>query len=83
MIAHELIWRTSSYSNDTGGACVEVAETWRTSSYSGGNAGAYVEIAEASRSVLVRDTQHRELGHLGFAVPAWAAFLADVKTDRL
>ncbi|WP_046471559.1 DUF397 domain-containing protein [Allosalinactinospora lopnorensis] len=56
---------------------------WHKSSYSGGNAGACVEIAETLRSVLVRDTQNRESGHLGFGVSAWAAFLADVKADCL
>jgi hypothetical protein len=83
MTAHELIWRKSSYSNDTGGECVEVAETWRKSSYSGATHQNCLEVAETPRSVLVRDTQHRELGHLGFEVPAWAAFLADVKDGRM
>ena len=59
----DLAWHKSSYSNPTGGECVEVAE-----------------LPEA---VLVRDTQNRELGHLGFPSPAWAAFLADLKTDHL
>lgn len=59
----ELAWHKSSYSNSTGGECVEVAET--------------------SRTVLVRDTQHRELGHLDFAPDAWSAFLHTVKADAL
>ena len=56
-------WRKSSYSNDTGGNCVEVAET--------------------PDSVLLRDTQHRELGHLDFTPETWAVFLANVKSGRL
>ncbi|GAA3978174.1 DUF397 domain-containing protein [Thermobifida alba] len=76
-------WHKSSYSNDTGGACVEVAVRWHKSSYSGGNAGACVEVAETADAVLVRDTQHRHLGHLDFAPEAWAAFLANVKSGRL
>ncbi|MDA2813126.1 DUF397 domain-containing protein [Nocardiopsis sp. RSe5-2] len=43
-------WRTSSYSSQQGGECVEVAlpqpvEPWRKSTYSHGNGGACVEIA--------------------------------------
>lgn len=40
-------WRTSSYSADNGGACVEVAAAWRKSSYSAGNGGTCVEVAPA------------------------------------
>ncbi|MEY9214043.1 DUF397 domain-containing protein [Thermobifida halotolerans] len=63
MTAQDLNWHKSSYSNDTGGACVEVAET--------------------PDNVLVRDTQHRELGHLRFTPEAWAAFLTDIKSGHL
>ncbi|TDQ53149.1 DUF397 domain-containing protein [Actinorugispora endophytica] len=56
---------------------------WHKSTYSGGNTNACVEVAGLPGSVLVRDTQNRELGHLGFAAAAWSAFLADVKADRL
>jgi hypothetical protein len=40
-------WRTSSYSADNGGACVEVAAAWRKSSYSADNGGNCVEVAPA------------------------------------
>lgn len=83
MIAQALTWRKSSYSNDTGGACVEVAELWRKSSYSDGGHQNRIEVSETSHSVLVRDTQHREFGHLGFGGSAWAAFVADVKAGRV
>jgi hypothetical protein len=43
------------------------------SSYSGGS-GSCVEVAEG-RAILVRDTQNRELGHIGYTPGAWAAFL--------
>lgn len=59
----DLNWHKSSYSNQTGGACVEVAET--------------------PAAVLVRDTQHRHLGHLDFTPSEWVAFLADLRTGRL
>lgn len=63
MSAYDLTWHKSSYSNPTGGNCVEVAEV--------------------SDAVLVRDTQNRELGHLGFSSSAWSAFVHTVKADVL
>ena len=56
---------------------------WHKSSYSGGNAGACVEVAETPAAVLVRDTQHRHLGHLDFTPSEWVAFLADLRAGRL
>jgi hypothetical protein len=41
----KLTWFKSSYSNDEGGACVEVALEWRTSSYSNSEGGECVEVA--------------------------------------
>ncbi|WP_150249354.1 DUF397 domain-containing protein [Nocardiopsis deserti] len=46
---------------------------WRKSSYSGGS-GSCVEVAEG-QSVLVRDTQNRERGHIDYTPGAWTAFL--------
>ncbi|PDP85434.1 DUF397 domain-containing protein [Glycomyces fuscus] len=54
---------------------------WHKSSYSGGGGGNCVEVAEG-RSVLVRDTQHRELGHLTFTSPEWAGLLSALKMLR-
>jgi len=79
----EGIWRKSSYSNDTGGECVEVAVSWRKSSYSNDTGGECVEVAETPSAVLVRDTQNRHLGHLGFSPGEWTAFLSSLKNDRL
>ena len=50
---------------------------WHKSSYSGGE-GSCVEVAEG-RSVLVRDTQNRPLGHIDYCAEAWASFLQGVK----
>ncbi|WP_332307072.1 DUF397 domain-containing protein [Thermobifida cellulosilytica] len=61
---------------------MESLTLWRKSSYST-NTGACVEVAETARAVLVRDTQHRELGHLAFTPGEWAAFLAEVRAGRL
>jgi len=50
---------------------------WHTSSYSSGE-GRCVEVAEGE-SVLVRDTQNRDLGHVAYSADAWATFLQGVK----
>lgn len=56
---------------------------WRKSSFSSGS-GNCLEFAELEGTgVLVRDTQHRELGHLDFTPGEWAAFLAEVRAGRL
>ncbi|MGW2814484.1 DUF397 domain-containing protein [Streptomyces sp. NPDC001415] len=42
-------WRKSSYSNDEGGDCLEVAEgAWRRSSYSNAEGGDCVEVADGA-----------------------------------
>lgn len=51
-----------------------MTENWHKSSYSGGS-GDCVEVAETPQSVKVRDTDHRELGHLTFSPREWAALL--------
>lgn len=79
---NDLVWRKSSYSGASGGDCVEVAE-WHKSTHSGGNAGACVETSATPRHIHVRDTQHRDLGHLTFPASSWHAFLATLKTDEL
>ncbi|MEU0490525.1 DUF397 domain-containing protein [Nocardiopsis sp. NPDC006139] len=50
-----------------------MSEQWHKSSYSSG-AQNCVEVREGE-STLVRDTQNRELGHLGFAAGEWTALL--------
>jgi hypothetical protein len=42
-----------------------------------------VEIAKTPQTVLVRDTQNRELGHLSFASSEWNFFLRDVRRESL
>ncbi|GAA3736848.1 DUF397 domain-containing protein [Salinactinospora qingdaonensis] len=56
---------------------------WIKSSYSNSQAGSCVEVAEAAATVYVRDTQHRELGHLAFSATEWTALLSQVKDGRL
>ncbi|MEU3020691.1 MULTISPECIES: DUF397 domain-containing protein [unclassified Nocardiopsis] len=56
--------------------------TFRKSSYSGGN-GNCVEVADLPGEHLVRDTQNRDHGTLGFAGPEWAAALGAIRTDQV
>ncbi|MEU0238069.1 DUF397 domain-containing protein [Nocardiopsis sp. NPDC006198] len=52
---------------------------WHKSTYSG-DGSACVEVSEGA-TVLMRDTQHRELGHLEYPATAWTALLQHVKTE--
>ncbi|MFD8773005.1 DUF397 domain-containing protein [Streptomyces sp. NPDC056721] len=81
-------WRKSSYSNGTGGECVEIAEHfpgaahWRKSTYSNGDGGLCVEVAQGHPALVpVRDSKTARSGGpvLVFRTPAWAAFVADLK----
>ncbi|MEV6817808.1 DUF397 domain-containing protein [Nocardiopsis dassonvillei] len=54
---------------------------WHKSSYSG-SAGSCVEVAEG-KTVLVRDTENRGLGHVEYSSTEWAAFLSDIKNSAL
>lgn len=54
---------------------------WRKSSYSNPDGPQCVEVAEG-RSVLVRDTQNRGLGHLTFTSPEWTGLLNTLKTRQ-
>ncbi|MEU1001668.1 DUF397 domain-containing protein [Streptomyces tibetensis] len=55
-------WRSSSYSGDQGGNCVECAPvgtlTWRKSRHSGDQGGDCVEVAETSATVALRDSKN-------------------------
>ncbi|WP_116246860.1 DUF397 domain-containing protein [Nocardiopsis sp. FIRDI 009] len=53
---------------------------WHKSSYSDG-AHNCVEVAEGPVTGI-RDTQHRELGHLDVSAHEWAALLTSVRTTR-
>ncbi|MEV2277679.1 DUF397 domain-containing protein [Nocardiopsis sp. NPDC049922] len=54
--------------------------TFRKSSYSA-TQNDCVEIADLPSGAAVRDTQHRELGHLTFAdAREWQAFLSSAKS---
>ncbi|MGW0768519.1 DUF397 domain-containing protein [Streptomyces sp. NPDC002676] len=71
-----LSWFKSSYSDDQGGECLEVAYTWRKSSYSSEAEDACLEVAACPHAIHVRDSK---LGarspRFGVPADAWAAFV--------
>ncbi|MEO3852927.1 DUF397 domain-containing protein [Streptomyces sp. B8F3] len=75
-----LDWFKSSYSNDEGGECVEVAIAWRKSSYSNSEGGECVEVAPVPGAVHVRDSKDPHGPHLCFTPEAWSAFLTHTAT---
>ncbi|CAM3746446.1 DUF397 domain-containing protein [Nocardiopsis rhodophaea] len=56
---------------------------FRKSSYSQAKTQNCVEVADTVAGAAIRDTQHRELGHLWFGLAEWSAFLSDIKSDHL
>ncbi|MFJ9324405.1 DUF397 domain-containing protein [Streptomyces globisporus] len=70
-----LRWFKSSYSNASGGDCIEVAFDWRTSSYSSESGGNCVEVAACPHSVHVRDSKVSDGPVFAVAPDAWSAFV--------
>ncbi|MET8379907.1 DUF397 domain-containing protein [Streptomyces microflavus] len=70
-----LRWFKSSYSNASGGECVEVAFDWRTSSYSSPSGGDCVEVASCPHSVHVRDSKVTDGPAFAVAPDAWSTFV--------
>ncbi|MBD0424369.1 DUF397 domain-containing protein [Streptomyces sp. TRM S81-3] len=78
-MSDQLKWFKSSYSDNEGGACVEVALAWFKSSYSDSEGGNCVEVAR-SAAIHVRDSKTAPKGpELRIAAPAWSAFIAAVQ----
>ncbi|MFE9648626.1 DUF397 domain-containing protein [Streptomyces sp. NPDC006365] len=73
----ELSWFKSSYSDSSGGACLEVAYTWRKSSYSDSEGSACLEVTACPHTIHIRDSKLGP-GSPRFTVPAgaWTAFVA-------
>ncbi|MDH6575728.1 DUF397 domain-containing protein [Kitasatospora sp. MAP5-34] len=72
----QLTWFKSSYSNDQGGACIEVAISWVKSSHSGTEGGNCVEVATCPDTVHVRDSKDKAGPQLAFTPAAWAEFVS-------
>ncbi|MFF4346615.1 DUF397 domain-containing protein [Streptomyces sp. NPDC001530] len=78
-------WRKSSYSDDNGGECVEVAydfigaAQWRKSTYSDDNGGSCVEVADGVPGVVpVRDSKVPDGPVLMVSPLAWTEFVGAV-----
>ncbi|WP_406189250.1 DUF397 domain-containing protein [Streptomyces anulatus] len=70
-----LRWFTSSYSNASGGNCIEVAFDWHTSSYSSSSGGECIEVAACPHAVHVRDSKVPDGPAFAVAPDAWSTFL--------
>ncbi|MFJ6811079.1 DUF397 domain-containing protein [Streptomyces anulatus] len=70
-----LRWFTSSYSNASGGNCIEVAFDWHKSSYSSDSGGNCIEVATCPHAVHVRDSKVSDGPVFTVAPDAWSAFL--------
>ncbi|WP_431870145.1 DUF397 domain-containing protein [Nocardiopsis eucommiae] len=69
-------WRTSSYSANGGGQCVEVG--WHISSHSPNGDRSCVEAGpflDEPQRFAVRDSTQRDLGYLSFPSSEWSALL--------
>jgi hypothetical protein len=81
-------WRKSSYSNGSGGVCVEIASDfpgaalWRKSSYSNPTGGNCVKAADNIPGLVpVRDSKAPERPALLLTAHAWAPFISALKAD--
>ena len=81
-------WRKSSYSNTSGGECVEVSDDflrtadWRKSSYSNTDGGQCIEFAPNLLPLVpVRDSKNPAHSTLVFGVDAWTEFVRSAKAQ--
>ncbi|WP_395362394.1 DUF397 domain-containing protein [Streptomyces sp. YH02] len=70
-----LAWFKSSYSDASGGNCIEVAYDWRKSSYSSSEGGNCVEVAAHPTAIHIRDSKNPDGPQLAVAPAAWTAFV--------
>ncbi|WP_239471985.1 DUF397 domain-containing protein [Streptomyces sp. NEAU-S7GS2] len=73
-------WVKSSYSDNNGGNCIEVALTWMKSSYSDRDGGDCIEVAPGiPDAVPVRDSKDPHGPVLVFPTGGWSSFVAALK----
>ncbi|MCX4698283.1 DUF397 domain-containing protein [Streptomyces sp. NBC_01352] len=84
----DALWFKSSYSNGSGGNCVEIASDfpgaalWRKSTYSNGSGGDCVEVADGLPGLVpVRDSKALDGPALLLTAHAWAPFVAALKAE--
>ncbi|MFH8346039.1 DUF397 domain-containing protein [Streptomyces sp. NPDC018045] len=70
-----LAWFKSSYSNNEGETCVEVAYAWRKSSYSDPDGETCVEVATTPTTIHIRDSKNITGPALSLPPTSWADFL--------
>ncbi|MGW4031214.1 DUF397 domain-containing protein [Streptomyces sp. NPDC004838] len=80
-VAEESAWFKSSHSNDSGGACVEVAEltaesSWFKSSHSDSQGGSCVEVADLTTHIGIRDSKDKQGPALVVPATTWTKFIA-------
>lgn len=80
-------WRKSSYSNTSGGDCIEVSDDllanarWRKSSYSNPDGGNCLEVSDNLRSAVpVRDSKVPDGPALLFGAGPWSSFVTGVRS---
>ncbi|MER5847976.1 DUF397 domain-containing protein [Streptomyces sp. NPDC002012] len=82
---HLATWRKSSYSNGSGGECLEVAKDfarWRKSSHSNGDGGNCLEVADGHPGIVpFRDSKRPDGPALVIPASAWAPFVEAVKAS--
>jgi hypothetical protein len=81
------VWRKSSYSNGSGGSCVEIATIPPNSTHLGGQAGTEItapvgQADDGGCIVAVRDSKDRQGPVLVFSPADWQAFAAAVKVGE-
>ncbi|MFH8223762.1 DUF397 domain-containing protein [Streptomyces sp. NPDC018057] len=75
-----LPWFKSSYSDDEGAQCLEVAFIWRKSSYSSDQGGACLEVAACPHTIHIRDSKNSdEAPTLRVSPATWEAFTDSVR----
>ncbi|MEU6480788.1 DUF397 domain-containing protein [Streptomyces sp. NPDC047017] len=75
-----LAWFKSSYSDDEGAQCLEVAYAWRKSSYSSDQGGACLEVATCPHTIHIRDSKNTgDAPTLRLAPVSWTAFTGSLK----
>ncbi|MBD0712059.1 MULTISPECIES: DUF397 domain-containing protein [unclassified Streptomyces] len=70
-----LHWFKSSYSDSSGGNCIEVAVDWHKSSYSSDSGGNCVEVATCAHAVHLRDSKVGDGPTFTVEPAAWTVFL--------
>ncbi|MFG2114426.1 DUF397 domain-containing protein [Streptomyces sp. NPDC048718] len=71
-----LRWFKSSYSDGSGGNCVEAAFDWRKSSYSDDSGADCVEVATCPHSVHLRDSKVQDGPTFTVTPTAWDTFVS-------